>query len=328
MQKKTIVVLDAFTLNPQQAGESSAIYPSWDALAGLGSLTLYPRTASEDVVARCADAQIVLTNKAALTAEHLAALPRLEYIGVMATGYNIVDREAARARGIPVTNVPGYSTMSVAQHVFALLFELAARTGPTNAAVQQGEWSKCADFCFSVAPFFEMSGRSLGLVGFGSIAQAVARIGAALGMRILVYSRSQKPFDLPVTWVSSTEELFREADVITLHCPLTPETEQLINRDSLRLMKKSAYLINTGRGPLVDEAALAEALRNGLIAGFGGDVLSAEPPKADNPLLSAPNTVITPHIAWSSVEAKQRLMDILVENIRTFLAGSPANVIN
>lgn len=328
MQKKTIVVLDAFTLNPHQAGESSLIHPSWEALASLGSLTLYPRTKPEEVVARCIDAEIILTNKAAITADHLAALPKLEYIGVMATGYNIVDLAAARARDIPVTNVPGYSAPAVAQHVFALLFELAAHIGANDAAVKKGDWVKCPDFCFSVAPFFEMSGRTLGIVGFGAIAQAVARIGAALGMDILVYSRSKKPFDLPIQWASSTEELFRKADVITLHCPLTPETDRLINRDSLSLMKKTAYLINTGRGPLVDESALAEALRQGGIAGFGGDVLSSEPPAADNPLLTAPNTVITPHIAWSSVEARQRLMDTLVENIQAFLRGKPANVVN
>ncbi len=324
---KTIVALDAHTLSSLQPGEHSPYHPNWDALAALGPLQLYPRTSPDEVVARARDAQILLTNKTVVDAGQIEALPRLEYIGVTATGYNVVDLGAARARGIPVTNVPGYGATSVAQHVFALLLELAARVGATDAAVKNGDWVRCPDFCFTVAPFFEMSGKTLGILGYGAIGQAVARIGAAFGMRVMVSSRSQRPSEVPVEWVSR-DDLFAQSDAITLHCPLTDETRHVVNAASLARMKPSAYLINTGRGPLIDEEALAAALKNGVIAGFGGDVLSSEPPPRNNPLLAAPNTVITPHMAWASVESRTRLMAILVENIRAFLAGSPVNVVN
>ncbi len=324
---KSIVVLDAHTLSPLQPGEHSPFHPNWDALAALGALQLFPRSRPDEVVSRAQNAQILLTNKAVVSADHINALPQLEYIGVMATGYNVVDLAAARARGIPVTNIPGYGTASVAQHVFALLLELAARTGASDAAVKNGDWARCPDFCFTVAPFFEMAGKTLGIVGFGTIGHAVARIGAALGMRIIAHSRSPKPCDVPVEWVSR-EELFARSDVLTLHCPLTEDTRNFINADSLAKMKRSAYLINTGRGPLIDEDALAMALKNGTIAGFGGDVLSSEPPTCGNPLLGAPNTVITPHIAWASVEARGRLMTILSENVRAFLGGAPVNMVS
>jgi glycerate dehydrogenase len=324
---KNIVVLDAHTLSPLQLGEHSPFHPNWDAIAALGPLQLYPRSKPGEVVARAQNAQILLTNKAVVSADHINALPQLEYIGVMATGYNVVDLDAARARGIPVTNIPGYGTTSVAQHVFALLLELAARVGATDAAVKNGEWVRCPDFCFTVSPFVELVGKTIGIIGYGSIGQAVARIASAFGMRVLANARSPKPSDVPVEWVSK-EELFRQSDVITLHCPLTEETRHLVNRDTLAKMKSSAFLINTGRGPLIDEDALAEALRNGVIAGFGGDVLSAEPPSSANPLLSAPRTIITPHIAWASVEARTRLMGSLAKNILDFLAGTPANVVN
>lgn len=324
---KTIVVLDAQTLSPLQPGEHSSIHPDWNALAALGPLQLYPRTRPDEVVSRAQNAQILLTNKTVVNADHIHALPNLEYIGVMATGYNVVNLDAARARGIPVTNIPGYGTASVAQHVFALMLELAARTGASDAAVKNGDWARCPDFCFTVAPFFEMAGKTLGVVGFGTIGHAVARIAAAFGMRVIAHSRTPKPSDVPIAWVSR-EELFAQSDVITLHCPLTEDTRNFINAESLAKMKRSAYLINTGRGPLIDEEALAAALKNGTISGFGGDVLSSEPPSHGNPLLSAPNTIITPHIAWASVEARGRLMGILVDNVRAFLAGSPVNVVN
>ena len=324
---KNIVVLDAHTLSPLQPGEHSSQHPSWDALSALGSLTLYPRSKSGEVVPRSADAEIIFSNKTVISADHIAALPRLEFIGVMATGTNVIDLDAARARNIRVTNVPGYGTASVAQHVFALLLELAVGAGRSNAAVKNGDWVRCPDFCFTVSPITELAGKTLGIVGFGGIGQAVARIGAAFGMRILVHSRTQKPFDLPVDWAYSLEQLFSESDAITLHCPLTPETNQFINHDNLAKMKRSAFLINTGRGPLIDEPALAEALKNGIIAGYGADVLSQEPPTADNPLLRAPNTVITPHNAWASVEARTRLMNTLAENLRAFLSGSPINTV-
>jgi len=324
---KTIVALDAHTLSPLQVGEHSPFHPDWDVLAASGQLTLHPHTPPDEVMARSADAEILLTNKTVLSADHIAALPKLEYIGVMATGVNVVDLAAARARGLPVTNGRGYGAASVAQHVFALLLELAGKTGATAEAVRNGEWQRCRDFCFTIAPFFEMAGKTLGVVGFGAIGQATARIGAAMGMRLMVHSRTQKPFDAPVEWVS-LDRLFRESDVISLHCPLTEENKEFINRENLAKMKSSLYLINTGRGALIDEAALAEALKNGVIAGYGGDVLSVEPPTAGNPLLSAPNAVITPHMAWASVESRTRLMHIVAENVRAFLAGSPQNVVN
>ncbi len=324
---KKIVVLDAYTLNPLPLGEEAPLNPSWEALAKIGELTLYPRTSQDELVSRASEANIILTNKTVITAAHIEALPQLAYIGVIATGTNCVDLAAARARGIPVTNAPGYSTMSVAQHVFALLFELAARTGETDRAVKNGDWVRCPDFCFTVAPFFEMAGKNLAIIGFGEIGQAVARIGAALGMNILVHSRTQKPFDVPIEWVD-LDALWARADVITLHCPLTESTEGLISAASLAKMKKTAYLINTGRGPLINESDLAAALGSGTIGGFGADVLSKEPPTADNPLLQAPNTVITPHIAWASVEARKRLMLTVAGNIEAFLSGQPTNVVN
>jgi glycerate dehydrogenase len=322
-----IVVADGFTLSPLKPGETSPDHPAWDALAELGELTVYDRTSPSEMAGRCAEAEIILTNKAPIRAELLAALPKLRHIGVMATGTNIVDLDAARERGISVSNVPGYSTMSVAQHVFALMFELAARIGPTDAAVKAGDWQRCNDFCFTVAPFTELAGKNLGLVGFGAIAQAVAGIGYALGMNILVQSRTEKSSAVPVEWVS-VEELFRRSDVISLHCPLTPETTNLVNDARIALMKPKGWIINTGRGPLVDEAAVAAALHDGRLGAFAADVLTSEPPVAGNPLIGAPRTVITPHIAWASVEARQRLMVILVENVRRWIAGEPRNLVN
>ena len=276
---------------------------------------------------RCAEASIVLTNKVALSAELIGALPNLEYIGVLATGTNIVDLDAAAVRGIPVTNVPGYSTMTVAQHVIGLMYELLGYIGSHSRAVREGEWAKCSDFCFTRAPFHELSGKVFGLVGFGAIAQAVGRVAAALGMRVSVHSRTQKASNFAVEWCS-LRELLERADVVSLHCPLTAETRELMNDEKLGWMRPSALLINTGRGPLVSEEAVARALVAGRLAGFGADVLSLEPPKADNPLLQAPRTVITPHIAWASVEARQRLMAVAVENVSVFLSGKIQNRVN
>lgn len=324
---KNIVVLDAHTLSPLPPGEHSPFHPNWDTLAALGPIQLYPRTSPDQVIERAQNAQILLTNKATVSADHINALPNLEYIGVLATGYNVVDLDAASARNIPVTNIPGYGTASVAQHVFALLLELAARVGASDAAVKNGDWVRCPDFCFTVAPFFELAGKTLGIVGYGTIGKAVARIASAFGMRILATARSPKSSEIPVEWVEM-DELFRRSDVITLHCPLTDQTRNLINQENLAKMKPSAFLINTGRGPLIDEEALALGLKNGVIAGFGADVLSSEPPARNNPLLTAPNTIITPHIAWASVEARTRLMEIAAKNILDFLTGTPANVVN
>ncbi len=322
-----IVVLDGHTLSPISPGEISAAHPSWNGVAELGDLTIYPRTAPSELLERCRDADLILTNKVPLDAAAFAALPKLRYVGVTATGTNIIDLEAATARAIPVSNIPGYSTPSVAQHVFALMFELAARIGPTDAAVKAGEWQRSPDFCFTVAPFTELAGKSLGLVGFGAIAQAVAAIGHALGMKILVHSRSEKPSTVPVTWLSM-DELFQQADVVSLHCPLAPETSNLVNEARINRMKPGAWLINTGRGPLVDEMATSKALRENRLGAFAADVLTTEPPVKGNPLIGAPNTVITPHIAWASVEARHRLMEILVENVRSFLDGKPVHIVN
>ena len=324
---KKIVVLDGYTLNPLGVGVDSSEHPSWEALGRFGELRVHDRTEAAQVAQRCAEASIVLTNKVALTAELIGALPNLEYIGVLATGTNIVDLDAAAVRGIPVTNVPGYSTMTVAQHVIGLMYELLGYIGSHSRAVREGEWAKCPDFCFTRAPFHELSGKVFGLVGFGAIAQAVGRVAAALGMRVSVHSRTQKASNFAVEWCS-LRELLERADVVSLHCPLTAETRELMNDEKLGWMRPSALLINTGRGPLVSEEAVARALVAGRLAGFGSDVLSLEPPKADNPLLHAPRTVITPHIAWASVEARQRLMAVAVENVSVFLSGKIQNRVN
>ena len=322
-----IVVLDGYTLNPLPATESSPDHPSWNALAALGDLTVFERTSPSEIARRLLDAEIVLTNKAPLSAETLSALPGLKYVGVMATGTNVVDLKAASAQGITVTNVPGYSTMSVAQHVFALILELCSQAGPLDREVKAGRWQTCPDFCFTVAPLHELDGKTLGIVGLGAIGQAVARIGIAFGMNILATARSPRQVDFPVEWVA-TEDLLRRSDIVSLHCPLTPETHHLINAKTLAAMKPSALLINTGRGPLVEEQAVAAALTAGQLGGYGGDVLLAEPPIHGSPFISAPRSVITPHVAWATVEARQRLMDAVVGNVQAFLSGTPVNVVN
>ncbi len=324
---KNIVVLDGYTLTPLPLGEFSEFHPSWQPLGDLGDLQVFERTAASAVAEVAKDAQILLTNKTPVTEDTIAALPNLEYIGVIATGTNVVDLDAAKKRGIPVTNVPGYAATSAVQMVFSLLFELTGKIGDTAKAVQSGKWSDCPDFSFTIAPFFEMSGKTLGIVGFGAIGEAVAAVGSALGMNVIVFSRTQKASNVPIRWVS-LEELLETADVISLHCPLTPETDKLINASSISKLKRGAWLINTGRGGLIDEDALAHGLEQGKLAGYGADVLSSEPPAPDNPLILAPNTVITPHIAWASVEARQRLMDGVVANVQAFLAGAPQNVVN
>lgn len=323
---KNIVVLDAHTLSPLAIGETSAVDPSWDGLASQGALTLHARTPAAGVAERAKDAHILLTNKALVPADVIDQIPGLEYIGVMATGINIVDVAAAKARGITVTNVPGYSTNSVAQIVFSLIFELAGRVGETAQTVREGRWAASPDFCYTLSPWTELAGKTLGIVGFGAIGAAVAKIADALEMRVLVHSRSEKPSPVPVEW-TSLDRVLEESDVISLHCPLTPQTEKMINAGSLALMKPGARLINTGRGPLIDEAAVADALTSGHLGGFGADVLSKEPPPASNPLLAAPRAVITPHIAWASIEARRRLMGEICENLRAYLAGSPRNVV-
>ncbi|HQU09829.1 MAG TPA: D-2-hydroxyacid dehydrogenase, partial [Opitutales bacterium] len=307
---KTIVALDAHTLTDFIPNATAAENPTWDAVSRLGRLTTYPRSTPAEVIKRCKEAQIILTNKCPIDADMLKHLPQLEYIGVMATGYNIVDIPAAKAKGILVTNIPNYSTQSVAQHVFALLLELVAQTGRHAAAVRAGDWQRCADFSFSVAPFHELAGKTFGIIGFGSIGNTVAKIATALGMHVLVYSRSQKPTEVPVEWVT-LECLLARSDVITLHCPLTEQTRHLINAERIKLLKASTYLINTARGGLIDEKALTQALNENRLAGFGADVLDNEPPTQGSPLIEARNAIITPHIAWGSIEARKRLMNLI-----------------
>lgn len=312
-----IVVLDGYCLNPGDL--------TWDGLRARGELTVYDRTAATDTAARLAGAEVAFTNKTALTAELLGGASSLRYVGVLATGFNIVDVAAAKARGVTVTNIPTYGTASVAQHAFALLLELTQHVGLHEEAVRAGEWSSNADWCFSKTPLVELSGKTMGIVGYGRIGRATAAIGRAFGMRILAADAIQNAGD--VEW-RSIEELLREADVVSLHCPLTPETNGLMNAARLRLMKPTAFLLNTSRGPLIVNQDLADALNAGVIAGAGLDVLDVEPPKAGNPLIGAKNCIVTPHMAWATQEARARLMEIAVENLRAFLAGSPVNVVS
>ena len=316
-----IVILDGYALNPGDL--------SWDDIKALGDLTVYDRTPGDKIIERSAGAEILLTNKTPLMAETLEKLPDLRYIGVLATGYNVVDLDAAKQRGITVTNVPAYSTDSVAQMVFALILELTRHVQAHSDAVHRGEWVKSKDFSFWQTPQIELTGKTIGIIGFGQIGKAVARIADACGMRILA-TRTRNPEHPPLQGFSwaDTNDILHESDIISLHAPLTPETQGLINSQTIELMKQSAFLINTARGPLVVEADLADALNSGRIAGAGLDVLSVEPPKPDNPLLTAKNCIITPHIAWATHEARMRLMDITVQNLKAFLAGKPINVVS
>src|SRR5690625_1803567 len=313
-----IVVLDGYTLNPGDL--------DWAVLEKLGKVTIYDRTRDEDIVERASDAQIVLTNKTPFTKETLAQLPNLKYIGVLATGYNIIDIEAAKEQDIIVTNVPTYSTKSVTQLVFALLLELCHRVQRHSDAVYNGEWVNSVDFSFTLSPLIELADKTIGIIGLGRIGKQTAEVAQAFGMHVLaVGSGRSKPTEIAgVEWVE-LDELLERSDVVSLHCPLTPSTEGLINADRLSRMKKSAFLINTSRGQLIDEQDLTDALNRGQLAGAGLDVLSTEPPAADNPLLTAKNCIITPHIAWATKEARMRMMDIAVNNVRSFIEGSPVN---
>lgn len=306
-----IVVLDGYTLNPGDL--------SWDALRELGSCEIYDRSAPDEIVPRSTSAEIVLTNKVKLNGEYMSSVPTLKYIGVTATGYNIVDVAAARERKVIVTNVPTYGTQSVAQMTFALLLELTQHVGHHAQTVREGRWTRAPDFCYWDYPLIELDGLTLGVIGFGRIGKMVGQLAEAFGMKVLTYSRKQP--------VAEMETLFRRSDIISLHCPLTPQTEHLVNEKRLAWMKPTAFLLNTSRGPLIDESALAKALNEGRIAGAGLDVLAVEPPTADNPLLRAKNCLITPHIAWATRAARSRLMEAVVENLRAFLAGESKNVV-
>lgn len=316
-----ITVLDGFTLNPGDL--------SWEQLENLGELTVYDRMSPEMVVERACGSEIVLTNKVVLDRAILDRLPDLKYIGVLATGYNVVDVEAAREKGIVVTNIPAYSTDSVAQMVFALLLAVTNRVETFTAKNRIGRWSDSVDFCYWDAPLTELAGKYFGIVGLGNIGRKVAVIARACGMKVLALTSKDKN-ELPegVEKAASLQDLLSRSDVVSLHCPLTDETRSLINSSTLKMMKPSAILINTGRGPLIDESDVAEALKEGVIAAAAVDVLTTEPPKADNPLLSAPNCYITPHVAWASTEARRRLMDIATANVAAFLAGNPRNRVN
>ena len=312
-----IVILDGFTAQPGDL--------SWQALETLGTLTVYDRTLPHETVTRAADADIVLTNKVVISREVMDQLPKLRYIGVLATGYNVVDIQAASERGITVTNVPAYSTESVAQMVFAHLLTVTNRTEHYAIANREGRWSRNPDFCYWDFPHTELAGKTFGIVGMGNIGQRVAQIALAFGMK--VKAMSSKP-TLPagiekVSW----EELLATSDILSLHCPLTERTHHLINSDTLRQMKSTAILINTGRGPLVDDQAVALALSEGRLSAFCADVLTEEPPSTENPLLKQPNAFITPHIAWASKEARIRLIQVATDNVRAFLDGKPQNVV-
>ena len=314
-----IVVLDGFTLNPGDL--------DWAELKSLGDCAIYDRTSPSELPLRAANADILLTNKTQLGGGDIRALPRLKYIGVLATGTNVVDLAAARARGTPVTNIPTYGTKSVAQMTFALLLELAHHTGHHAQTVREGRWTRSIEWCYWDFPLVELEGLTMGIVGFGRIGRAVADLAAAFGLKVLACDPAAGAAP-PFVQMVELETLFRESDIVSLHCPLTPQTAGLVNARRLALMKRTAFLLNTSRGPLVDEPALAEALNSGRIAGAAVDVLSVEPPPATNPLLTTNNCIITPHMAWGTRAARARLMKVAVENVRAFLAGKPQNVVN
>jgi glycerate dehydrogenase len=320
-QKKTnIVVLDGYTLNPGDL--------SWEEVAQLGKLTVYDRTLPDEVVVRVKEAAAIFTNKVVITKEVISRLPHLKYIGVLATGYNVVDISAATEAGIAVTNIPAYSTGSVAQLVFGHILNYTNRIEFHANEVKDGKWSANRDFCFWSTQQTELAGKTMGIIGFGKIGQAIAKIGYAFGMRIIFYSPSLKT-GLP-DWIHQRglEAIFRESDFVSINCPLTSDNQGFVNKSLLSLMKPAAFLINTGRGLLVNENDLAEALNNGMIAGAGLDVLSTEPPSPENPLLTAKNCYITPHIAWATFEARSRLIKIAAGNLRAYLSGNPVNTVN
>ena len=315
-----IVILDGYTANPGDL--------SWGSLKEMGEVTVYERTRREEIAGRAADADIVLTNKVVMDREMMALLPRLKYIGVLATGYNVVDIEAARERDIIVTNVPAYSTESVAQTVFAHLLTVTNRTEHYAEQNRQGRWAENRDFCYWDTELTELAGKTMGIVGLGHIGRRVAEIALAFGMQVKAMT-SKKAEELPAgIQKAELQSLLASSDVVSLHCPLTEGTRHLIHRETLRLMKPSAILINTGRGPLVDDEALAEALNEGRLRAYCADVVTEEPPKADHPLLHAPNAFITPHIAWATVEARKRLLQTAIGNVEAFVNGHPVNVVS
>lgn len=314
-----IVLLDTYTLNPGDL--------SWKDLKTLGDCTIYERTAPEEVIERCKEAEAIFTNKVIFSKEVMTYLPNLKYIGVIATGYNVVDLADARKRGIVVTNIPAYSTASVAQMVFSQILNFAQNISTHATSVAKGEWAESIDFSYCLTPQIELAGKTLGIIGFGKIGQAVAHLGLAFGMKIIYQNRSQKQVDFAATQVE-LDSVLKESDFLSINCPLTDDNLGFINATTLKQMKQSAFLINTGRGPLINEQDLADALNEGLIAGAGLDVLSIEPATAGNPLAKAKNCYITPHIAWATHEARSRCLQIATNNLKAFMAKNPINVVN
>jgi len=316
-----IVVLDGYTLNPGDL--------SWAGLEALGNLTVYEHTLPQDILERIGDAEAVYTNKTPLTQETIEAKPNLKFIGVLATGYNVVDVKVAKNNGIVVCNVPTYGTNAVSQFVFALLLEICHHVWDHNLEVKKGVWTQCRDFCFWNYPLIELADKTMGIIGYGRIGQATGRIAQAFGMKVLAYDAYQnKALECATMKYASLDEVLELSDVVSLHCPLFPDTQGLINKNTIAKMKDGAIIINTSRGPLIVEQDLADALNNGKIAGAACDVLSTEPASMDNPLMTAKNCIVTPHIAWAPKESRQRLMDVAVYNLAQFINGSPANVVN
>ena len=317
-----IVILDGYCLNHGDL--------SWDGFFRLGSVQYYDRTAQEDIVKRAIDADIIITNKCKITKEVIDSLPKLRYIGVLATGFDVIDTDYAKKKNIVVTNIPTYGTDSVVQMVFALILELYTSLSYHLKTVKQGDWAKCPDYCYyKDGGLKELSSKTMGIIGYGNIGSGVGRVAQAFGMKVIALDKFKSHKETATfRYTDSLEELLRESDIVSLNCPLTKENRKMINRDTLSIMKNSAILINTARGPLVDEEALAEALNDGVIAGAGLDVLEKEPPRADSPIFNVKNVAITPHISWATFEARSRLMEIAVDNLASFLKGSPVNVVN
>lgn len=318
--KLKAVILDGYTENPGDL--------SWDKVAEMTDLTVYDRTPQDMIIERAKDADILIVNKVALTREIIERLPNLKFVSTLATGFNQIDGKALRERGISLSNIPAYSTNAVAQMVFAFILELVNKTAFYTADVKSGEWTNCPDFCYWKSPLYELDGKTLGIIGFGKIGSRVAEIAKAFGMSVMAYTPSGKKDGYPDIEFTDMDTVLRNSDFISVHCPLTPDTAGLINKDFIGKMKKNAYIVNTSRGPVANEQDIADALANGTLTGYGTDVLSTEPPKKDNPLLSAPNCLITPHIAWAAYETRMRLMGILEDNVRGYISGNMVNVVN
>jgi len=316
-----IIILDGYTENPGDL--------SWDGFEELGELTVYERTKFEDILEQIGDAEVVYTNKTPISGDTIKACPNLKFIGVLATGYDVVDTKTAKEEGIKVANIPTYGTATVAQYTIALLLELCHQIGLHSESVKNGEWENHIDWCYWKTPQMELAGKVMGIIGYGRIGQATAKIAIALGMEVLAFDEYQNPaLESDSMHYASLDELYKRSDVIVLHCPLLPTTRGIINKESIQKMKDKVMIINDSRGPLINEKDLTEALESGKVAGAAVDVVSTEPIKSDNPLLKAPNIIITPHMAWGTKESRARLMNIALENLRAFMNGNPINIVN